>query len=254
MAVPDLYQFSFSHYNEKARWALDYKGIRHHRHSLLPGAHIPQAVWISGRKSTPILVDNQKVIAGSANIIDHLEQKYPRLSLYPRSLKSRKHALEIARWFDDEVGSHVRRALFHEILPARRFCAGIFSQGFPEPVRTGYRLMFPGLVPVLKLDMSITKKGADFGLKRTEEALDFIVANAGEDGYLVDDRFSVADLTAASLLMITCFPPELQFRLPEPQPPQATEWAARWRDHPGVLWIRRMFQRHRGQSAELAAA
>ena len=26
-AVPELFQFAFSHYNEKARWVLDWKGV-----------------------------------------------------------------------------------------------------------------------------------------------------------------------------------------------------------------------------------
>ena len=36
---PVLWQLQISHYNEKARWALDYKRIPHVRHSMLPGFH-----------------------------------------------------------------------------------------------------------------------------------------------------------------------------------------------------------------------
>jgi glutathione S-transferase len=32
-----LYQFQFSHYCEKARWALDYKGLAYAPKNLLPG-------------------------------------------------------------------------------------------------------------------------------------------------------------------------------------------------------------------------
>ena len=32
---PVLWQFRFSHFNEKARWALDWKGIPHVRRALL---------------------------------------------------------------------------------------------------------------------------------------------------------------------------------------------------------------------------
>ncbi|MBW2292390.1 MAG: glutathione S-transferase N-terminal domain-containing protein, partial [Deltaproteobacteria bacterium] len=34
-----LYEFSLSHYNEKARWALDYKGIPYRSRPVLPGFH-----------------------------------------------------------------------------------------------------------------------------------------------------------------------------------------------------------------------
>ena len=35
-----LYQFCISHYCEKARWALDYKGINYQTVNLLPGQHV----------------------------------------------------------------------------------------------------------------------------------------------------------------------------------------------------------------------
>jgi hypothetical protein len=35
----ELYQFPFSHYCEKVRWALDYKGIAYRTVNLLPGFH-----------------------------------------------------------------------------------------------------------------------------------------------------------------------------------------------------------------------
>jgi hypothetical protein len=37
METPVLFQFTYSHFNEKARWALDLKHVPHVRHSLLPG-------------------------------------------------------------------------------------------------------------------------------------------------------------------------------------------------------------------------
>ena len=36
----ELYQFNFSTFNEKARWALDYKHVPHRKTTLLPGPHI----------------------------------------------------------------------------------------------------------------------------------------------------------------------------------------------------------------------
>ena len=50
MADPVLWQFKYSHYNEKARWALDFKRIPHRRRSLLPGLHIPPILWMTGSR------------------------------------------------------------------------------------------------------------------------------------------------------------------------------------------------------------
>ena len=36
----ELYDFTFSHYSEKARWALDFKGVPYTPRHLLPGFHM----------------------------------------------------------------------------------------------------------------------------------------------------------------------------------------------------------------------
>jgi glutathione S-transferase len=36
-----LYTFTISHFAEKARWALDYKGIHYQEKRLVPGSHFP---------------------------------------------------------------------------------------------------------------------------------------------------------------------------------------------------------------------
>ena len=39
-SLPTLWQIEISHFSEKARWALAYKGVEHRRRAPLPGAHI----------------------------------------------------------------------------------------------------------------------------------------------------------------------------------------------------------------------
>jgi len=55
MPTPELFQFKVSHFNEKARWALDYKGIEHLRHSLVPGPHKVRMKRVSGQEQVPVL-------------------------------------------------------------------------------------------------------------------------------------------------------------------------------------------------------
>src|SRR5262245_61630158 len=109
----ELLQFRFSHYNEKARWALDYKAVAHTRRSYLPGLHMLPVLLTSRQRQVPVLRDAGAVIAGSAAIVEYLEQRRPERPLYPRDPAERSRALEIQRWFDDEVGPMVRVAFFH---------------------------------------------------------------------------------------------------------------------------------------------
>jgi len=73
----------------------------------------------------------------------------------------------------------------------------------------------------------------------------------GGRDYLVGDSFSVADLTAAALFTPLVLPPERQY--PPTVPPVAAirDFSAELERMPGAQWIREMFRRHRGLSAEI---
>ncbi len=251
MSTRELVQFQYSHYNEKARWALDYKGLPHRRRSLLPGPHAIQVRRLSGQVQVPVLRDGAEVVTGSSEIVDHLERLHPDPPLYPADPDARARAFAIRDEFDSEVGPAVRVALFQHMLPDAGYLARMFSTGQTWLTRSVYRAMMPAVAPVMKRSMEIGPDNAARGADRTRAALDFVAERAGPDGYLVAERFSVADLTAASLLMVTCYPPGLQPALPEPRSPRLGSWLDRWADHPGTAWVREMYRRHRGASAEL---
>jgi glutathione S-transferase len=243
----ELWQFRVSMYPEKVRWALDYKGLPHIRHSLMPGPHAAQMLLIAGQKQMPVLRHGETLVKGSASVIDYLEQRYPDPALYPADPELRRRAIELQTWFD-EIGSSIRRAFFHEFLSETQYAANLFSQGYPESVRTLYRAAFPMTRAIMKLDMKITKKGAADGYRRTREALDYVANHQGAQGYLVGEQFSVADLTAAVVLNSVVVLPEQWMAFPSPLPQGVERWFQHWADHPSASWIREMYTRHRGYS------
>ena len=85
----ELHQFSHSHYNEKVRWALDYKRIPHVRINYLPGPHVPQIRRMTGQTEVPVLRIDGRVVHGSATIIDLIEQRFPSPPLYPADAAAR---------------------------------------------------------------------------------------------------------------------------------------------------------------------
>jgi glutathione S-transferase len=243
MAGITLYQFPASHYNEKARWALDLKRVPHHRVSLLPGPHAPRVKRLTGRTQTPVLVDGDEVVAGSAAILAHLERRFPEPPLEPAAPADRERALAIARQFDEEIGPAVRLAKFFEVMSGayaiRTFC----SEKSPL-VRAAYRASFPLVARIMKRTMGIDSRNAMHGREQTLRALDFVAREGAGTGYLVSDRFSLADLTCAALLMPAVDVGELG------GPPLAgtdaeRTWLARWADHPGAGWVREIYRRHR---------
>lgn len=252
MSLPELWQFRFSIYPEKARWALDYKAVPHVRRSVLPGPHVLQLMPRFGQKAMPVLCHQGHVLKESASVLEYLERTYPNPPLFPQDPEQRARALEIQKWFDDQVGPAVRRAAFFEWLPHTEYAACRLAHGLPRWQQKLYVAMFPGIRAVMMRDMRINATGAEAGRALAAEALDFVAHRSAKTGYLVGDRFSVADLTAAALLQATCFPPEFPVPVPEPRPEGWKHWAERWESHPGCDYVRRIYRDHRGTSMAIA--
>jgi glutathione S-transferase len=99
-----------SHFNEKVRWALAYKGVEHERRAPPPPAHMAVALALTrGRAKTfPILELNGETVADSTDIIAALEEGYPDPPLYPADPAERRRALELEDFFDEELGPQIR--------------------------------------------------------------------------------------------------------------------------------------------------
>jgi glutathione S-transferase len=191
-----------------------------------------------------------EVVAGSARIIARLEELQPEPRLHPEDPEDRERALAIQARFDTEVGPAVRLAMFAELQGDMRYFASIFTDDRSPLVRAAYRAALPVIKAVMNRDMGITPEAVGPALAVTRDAFDFVAENAGRGGHLVGDRFSVADLTAASLLMPAVAPAN-SVAYPEPLSPVMRAWLARWSDHPGAAWVRDTYARHRGSSSEI---
>lgn len=250
-AAPLLWQIRFSHYNEKARWALDYKGIEHERRTLLPGQHVMKAKRLYGGKAFPVLVVDGEVIPDSSRIVEAAERLSPEPPLYPVDPGQRQRAVELESWFGEELGAQLRRALFFDLLPDSRRAVEVFTIGFGPATKLIYRILFPALRPVMRSAMGVDAAGAEDGRRRTVEALDRIEAELGKDDYLVGASFSVADLTAAALLSPLVRPAGFAYPLPERWPDRFEEFRESLKERAGFAWVEEMYRRHRGRSAAI---
>ena len=78
-----LYQFPVSHYCEKTRWQLDYKGLDYRPRNLLPGPHRLRTQWLARINTLPILRDGDRTVGDSTKIAYYLEKYYPTRPLVP---------------------------------------------------------------------------------------------------------------------------------------------------------------------------
>jgi glutathione S-transferase len=243
----ELFQFRYSHYNEKVRWALDYKGLPHTRTDLLPGPHANVIKKLTGQHHTPVLRINSQYVYDSAWIIERLELLYedaPRL--FPTDAAARERAYEIARHFDFVVGPAARAVAFVAMLDEPDYIARLFSTGQPWARRTLYRAALPLLKGrIRKANDIVDARAIKRANRLVEENMESIRKLTFKNRYLAGDAFSVADLTAASLLAPLIDPPHPDMRKPEPMPKPLAELTQKWRDHPAGRWALEMYERHR---------
>jgi len=250
-SAPVLWHLKVSHYNEKARWALDYKHVPHVRHAALPGRHQGIARKLSGGRTLPVLVLDGEGIGDSTRIIAALEHRHPEPPLYPADPGERRRALELEDYFDEQLGPHTRLLALHHMLPQAALFLGAFFPDLGGPSRLGARAAFPLLRRRVTADFGVNQESVERAFDQLRAAGDRLRAELHPSGYLVGDRFTVADLTLAALLAPLVAPD--QFPYPQPQ-----------REHPrfepvrealasaGLLeWARGIYSLHRGMAVEL---
>ncbi len=242
----ELIQFPYSHYNEKVRWALAHKRIPHQVRSLLPGPHAPTVLRLTGQTETPVVRFGTTVVAGSAQIIDEIERRFPAPPLYPTADADRRRALELQTWLDADVGPMVRRALFSILVRHPDYVCEMFAATRGGLTRALYRALFPVTRIVMSQSMGI--RGAtsiEAGFIGTQSAFDRLARETSTRSFLVGDRFSVADLTAAALLAPAVQLTHPAMALPTPMPQAVQDWYARWAIHPGAAWVREQYRQNR---------
>ena len=252
-ATPLLWHLKVSHYNEKARWALDHKRVPHRRRAVTPGEHVAIARRLTGGRTFPVLELDGQAIGDSTAIIAALERCHPDPPLYPAEPSERRRALELEDYFDEELGPYSRLLVVHHAFADPKLALSTFTPDLSPARRVLGRAMFPRLRRQVRERLGIDDASVAHAFQKLQAAGGRLRDELQPSGYLSGDRFTVADLTAAALVAPAAAPE--QFPYPQPQ-----------RSHPlleplraalaksGLLdWSREMYARHRGASAEIPA-
>jgi glutathione S-transferase len=247
-----LWHIELSHYNEKVRWALDYKRIPHERRVPMPGTHGLRAMTLtrSTHRRLPVLGLDGRRIGDSTAIIAALEEFRPVPALYPADPADRARALELEDWFDEQLAPALRRFVWHHTLPDPDAVSGaLFTT--PSPFRDRLlRLTAPAARALVRRDFDVTDETAARARGQVVAAMDRVESQLRPSGYLVGDAFTVADLTAAALFTPVIAPPQRPYA-PRSVAPAIRELREELGARPGGEWVAEMYARHRGESAEI---
>jgi glutathione S-transferase len=185
-----LLQFSTSHYCRKARLALGYKQVAYQVENLTPGMHVFKLKPLTGLTTTPVLLPQlegwPEAIADSTQIFKFMEKYQPEPALFLPDEKQQWEAWMLEDWLDESIGTATRFVYYDfRAKEGKQIDPSVFSQLVIGVVRRQY-----GINP------ATVSLAAD----RLLVALEVLGSRWRNGAYLVGDRLSVADLTAAALL------------------------------------------------------
>jgi glutathione S-transferase len=257
MTLPTLWQIDVSHFSEKARWALAWKGVEHRRRSPVPGAHMVVALWLTrgAHYTFPVLSIGGQRIGDSTAIVAALEERYPDPPLYPADIAQRRRALELEEFFDEELGPYIRQLAWYEFGNDPERFAELMKQTAPKPLARFGRptAAYARAYTALRFRAG-SAEGAERARAKTLAALDRLEAELGDGEYLVGESFSVADLTAASLFYPLAAPEEGPLPADSPSAKGFEAFRQPLEGRRGIAWVREMFHRHRKPARARATA
>ncbi|MEL6177419.1 MAG: glutathione S-transferase family protein [Myxococcota bacterium] len=245
-----LYQFPHSHFSEKARWALDWKRLPFKKIDLTRGPHARITRRYGPETTVPVLVDEDgTAIQDSTAILDYLEATYPNAPLSPNDPQDAAEALRLEEFFDDTLGHHTRRFAYAALIDRPDVLRFIWLQGRGPLMRLAFPLLFRLIKPRMVKRLKLGPGAADESEAELFRAMDVIDERLASSDYLVGDRFTRADLTAAALLSLITWPPEHDFNFPPPDmlPKRIQTFLDTTRERPSTRWALEMYSRHRAK-------
>lgn len=247
----ELYEFSISHYCEKARWALERLSVPYTSRVVLPGLHVASMRKIGARRTTvPVLVSEGLVVQGSSAIVDWAELRTAQAALTPLPPEERAAVLAWEERADREVGRALRVVLYDALLRRRGLVIPLWTQGGPWYGSAFYTAIYPLISTAIRKSYRIDPEGVDKASAVLERFLDDMDARLEEGPWMAGAQFTRADLTTAALLAPACMPPEHPVRWPDSErlPEVLRAWRARHTERPWYQWVLSTYRTERKRS------
>ncbi len=243
-----LITMRLSHFCEKARWGLDRAQLPYVEESHVPLVH---RLFTRRNEGTtvPLLVIEGDVLADSSAILAYADRSAGGGVLYPTDPGARQEAQEWEDYLDRELGPHVRRWLYAELLAQRALMIRLWSAGVPSGEARLAPLVYPLARSLVRKGYRITPEGVERSRLKIEQVFARVTASLADGrAFLVGDDFSAADLTFAALAAPLLLPKQCAAALPprDSLAPALLEELSQFQDTPAGKFAMRLYERERG--------
>jgi glutathione S-transferase len=251
--IDRLITVSASHYCEKARWALDRRGVPYREE-----AHVPLLSWVAtfgsgGRRTVPVLVTASGVLSDSTDIAAYADRVGSAGDrLVPDDADLAEEVRDLEDLFDEKLGPATRRLGYHMLLRDREALLRLWTASAPSVERGLARVMYPMLRQAVVRGLVVDEAGVARSRERLADCFDVVHRRiASGRRYLVGDRFTLADLTFASLAAPVLLPETYAGALPRWSAMSGEAQASMlpWREHPAGRFALRLFETERRRAA-----
>ncbi len=238
-----LYQFPISHYCEKARWALDHMEFDYQTINLVPGLHLKTIKKLAVKSSVPIIQYQQKVIEGSNNILDFLETLSPERSLLFEDAGLNQQVFDWEKRLDKVAGVNVRLVAYHLLLEHPKIVKPFFAHQGPWYAALFLLLAYPKLAKTMRRHMGINETSFVKAKQELHQLLDELQNCYQQKTFLIGDRFSRADLTAASLFAPLVMPAGYGLIWPKDLPSDYASLGSEYAEK--LTWVKTLYKSYR---------
>jgi glutathione S-transferase len=203
----ELYQFELSHFSEKVRLILDYKGLAYRKIEVVPGMGQLDLFRMSGQRQVPVLKDGNTVIADSTAIALYLDKTYPDRPIIPTNPQQKANCLLLEQWADSSIGMKGRTILL-ESLKNSSLRTSILPAGTPDIFRNLVSSIPREAIDILGLGLGLTPdavRATKAEMHRSLESICLLLSQSS-GAYLTGDTPTLADLTVAGLSLLLKIP------------------------------------------------
>jgi glutathione S-transferase len=211
----ELYQFELSHYCEKVRLVLDYKGLAYRKIEVTPGVGQLDLFKLSGQRQVPVLKDGAAVMTDSTAIALYLDQQYPDRPILPSDPKQRALCLLMEEWADESIGPNGRKVMLGAFSQHPDLRSAALPPTAPSFLRTAVESLPREALDLLGSGVGFGGDALKLARKAMQQNLECLSTLLADQPYLLGDQPTLADFAVAGLTMYVKFPAGPYLNLPE---------------------------------------